>query len=244
MCKTVLITGSSRGIGLACARAFFLSGYNVALNCVKNEKDAAQAAACLNSADKPNKAIFYKADVSRFDACKELVDFVKRSFSRVDCLINNAGKACAGLFTQMSERDYTDVIQTNLLSAMHLSRLILPDMAARREGVIINISSVWGVKGASCEAAYAASKGGLNALTLSLAKEYGPCGIRVNAISCGAIDTDMNNNLTEEEKNAFSEKIALGRFGAPGEIAQTALFLASDAASYITGAVVSADGGM
>jgi 3-oxoacyl-[acyl-carrier protein] reductase len=243
----VLISGSSRGIGLELAKVFFAEGYNVCLNCKTDYKKMEAETEELNAAklrNYANTAVCFKADVSDYFSCERMLEYAGEKLGAVDILINNAAVSYVGLFHEMSYDGYFGVINNNLLSVMNLSRLVLPEMIKNHSGCIINISSVWGKRGASCEAVYAASKGGVNAFTKSLAKELGPSGIRVNAISCGVIDTEMNNWLSDNEKDDLINQTALLRFGKPYEIARTALFLASADASYITGEVLSADGGI
>jgi len=243
--KCVLITGSSRGIGLAIAREFFGAGANVLLNCatgidvMQSETDALNSRAHLG-----NRAACFRADVSDYKQCSDMLTYAVREFGAIDVLINNAAVPCLGLFTDMAPDEYERIMGINLISVMHMSRLVLPYMIKNGGGCVINISSVWGDVGASCEAVYAASKAGVNAFTKSLAKELGPAGVRVNAIACGVIDTDMNAWLNGEEKACLIDKIGLNRFGSPREIGRIALFLASADASYINGAIISADGGM
>jgi len=243
--KHVLITGSSRGIGLCTAKEFFNAGANVLLNCASSADIMQSQTDALNkSARLGNKAACFSADVSDYEQCQKMVEYAVKEFGSIDVLVNNAAISAVGLFTDMPPREYERIIHLNLISVMHMSHLVLPYMIKNGSGCVINISSVWGDKGASCEAVYAASKAGVNAFTKSLAKELGPAGIRVNAISCGVINTDMNAWLNDEEKADLFNQIGLNRFGEPAEIARTALFLASADASYITGAVINADGGM
>jgi 3-oxoacyl-[acyl-carrier protein] reductase len=247
MKKSVLISGSSRGIGLDIAKVFLAAGYNVCLNCKTDYEKMEVEVFALNAArDKKagNTAIGFRADVTDYSSCERMAEYVKKKTGSIDVLINNAAVSYVGLFHEMTAAEYNGVINGNLLSVMNLSHVVLPEMIKNHSGCIINISSVWGKRGSSCEAAYSASKGGVNAFTKSLAKELGPSGIRVNGISCGVIDTDMNNWLSETEKDDLINQTALLRFGSPREIAKTALFLASDNASYITGEVLNADGGM
>jgi 3-oxoacyl-[acyl-carrier protein] reductase len=187
--------------------------------------------------------IGFCADVSDYDACAELIKQAEARFGTIDVLVNNAGEAHFGLFTDMTAVEMQNVLATNLLTAANTSHLVIPSMVRKKRGCIINISSIWGVTGASCEAMYSAAKAGVNGLTKALAKELAPSNIRVNAIACGAFDTRMNARLSPEEKNAFAEEIPLGRFGDPAEAGALAVFLASEKSSYLTGQVVALDGG-
>lgn len=238
--KTVLITGSSRGIGRACAAAFAKEGCNIVLNGHTNEEALMEAQREVASYGVRTEAIL--ADVGNFDDTVAMFDQIKRTFGTVDILINNAGISYVGLFTDMSPDDWNRILSANLSSVFHCCRLALPAMITRKEGVIINMSSVWGVTGASCEAAYSATKGGINALTQALAKELAPSGIRVNAIACGAVDTDMNSCFTEEELACLAQDIPAGRLARPSEIADLAVGLAFRH-PYLTGQIIKMDGG-
>jgi len=237
----VLVTGSSRGIGLAVAEKFLSNGARVVLNCDKSVSEMEDAAAKLNAG--PN-VFCVRADVSIYGECRRMFDEILYRYGRIDVLVNNAGVSRVDTLHRTGETETDEIIGTNLKAAIYCSRLASADMLKRNRGSIINISSVWGETGASCETVYSASKGGLNAFTRALAKELGPSGIRVNAVACGIIETRMNSWLTGDERAALAERIPLGRFGAPAEIAELAFFLASDAASYITGQVINADGGL
>ncbi len=239
--KTALITGSSRGIGRAAAFAFAREGYNVVLNCVKNEAEMEKAVSEIKKLGVC--AVGFKCDVSDSKAVENMVRAVNERFGGVDVLVNNAGISFVGLFQDMTPQQRQKVIEVNLLGVFNVTSCVLPYMISNKRGAVINISSIWGNAGASCEAVYSASKGGVNSFTKALGKELGPCGIRVNAVSCGCINTEMNDNLTKEEKAALAEEIPLMRFGEAEEIAELAVFLASDKASYINGQIITADGG-
>ncbi|MBC7959985.1 MAG: SDR family oxidoreductase, partial [Vallitaleaceae bacterium] len=183
------------------------------------------------------------ADVSDYEAVKEMFEEISLFCENIDCVINNAGMSHVGLFTDMTTYCWDKIISTNLTSAFNICHHSVPNMIRAQSGTIINISSIWGIVGASMEVAYSASKGGLNAFTKALAKELGPSHIRVNAIACGAIETSMNTWLSDEEKQSFEEGIALCRFGKTEEVANLAFFLASEAAGYLTGEIIRLDGG-
>jgi 3-oxoacyl-[acyl-carrier protein] reductase len=243
--KTVLVTGSSRGIGFAVARAFAAEGFNIVMNCRKDAAQLEKAVAELQKEFHAKKRIIgICADVSDYDACSEMVDEAESVFGKPDILINNAGEAHFGLFSDMSQSEIQEIIDVNLFSAVNTSHLVIPGMVRAKAGCIINVTSIWGITGASCEAIYSAAKAGVIGLTKSLAKELAPSGIRVNAIACGAFETRMNNRLSAHEKNAFAEGIPLGRFGDPAEAGDLAVFLASHKADYITGQVIPLDGGV
>lgn len=235
--KTAVITGSSRGIGKAIAEEFAKNGYHVILNASKSVDELNAAYDEFLSKGYSCEAVL--ADVSDYEECKKL--FIKAP----DVLVNNAGISHIGLFTDLTPESFKHLIDVNLMSAFNCSHIALKTMIRNHCGNIINISSIWGERGASCEVVYSASKGGINSFTKALAKEVGLSGIRVNAISCGVIDTKMNACFDEEEKAALCDEISLARFGKAGEIAKLAYFLAEDDKSgYINGQIITADGGM
>ena len=240
--KTVLVTGSSRGIGRAIALAFARAGYNIVLNASKSAKQLADVRALLEQESVPVLAVL--ADVSDYDACRDLFAQIEQRFGTVDVLVNNAGISHIGLFTDMSPDEWRHVLSVNLESVLHCTHLAVPAMVRKKSGVILNISSMWGEVGASCEAVYSASKGGVNAFTKAMAKELGPSQIRVNAISCGVIDTEMNACFSAEEKQALIEEIPLMRLGKAEEVGELAVFLASERAAFLTGKILTIDGGM
>ena len=242
--RNVLITGSSRGIGFGIAKAFIKNGDCVMINCLADDIRLCEAIDELRHISKTPSRIFgLKADVSDYDACKNLIQFAEEKLGKVDVLINNAGKEHTGLFQDMPPEAVLDVLNANLLPVMYPTQLVLPPMIKAKSGVVVNISSIWGVSGASCEAVYSAAKAGVIGFTKSIAKELGPCGIRVNVIACGAFETRMNEHLSVNEKEMFSDNIPLGRFGQAHEVGTLAVFLASNEASYITGQVINLDGG-
>ncbi len=240
--KTVLVTGSSRGIGRAIALAFGRAGYNIVLNASKSAKQLAEVRVLLELEGVPVLAVL--ADVSDYDACRDLFAQIEQRFGAVDVLVNNAGISHIGLFTDMSPNEWKRVLSVNLESVLHCTHLAVPAMVRKKSGVILNISSMWGKIGASCEAVYSASKGGVNAFTKAMAKELGPSQIRVNAISCGVIDTEMNACFSAEEKQALIEEIPLMRLGKAEEVGELAVFLASERAAFLTGKILTIDGGM
>jgi len=228
----VLVTGSSRGIGLAIARKFSEEGHRVVVN-GRNDEILTNIA-CIHP-----KLIPIAADISDYKQVERL--FAEMS---IDVLVNNAGIAYNGLFQDMNPKEWNELLAVNLNGVLNCSRLAVPDMIKKKRGVIINISSVWGKTGASCEAVYSMTKGGINAFTKALAKELAPSGIRVNAIACGVIGTKMNEFLNEEEKNELIAEIPAGRIGKAEEVAELTAFLASDKAEYINGQIITIDGGM
>ena len=236
MSKTVLITGASRGIGNACAREFAKEGYKVGIDYNKSE-DMAKALVSELQAQGCDADCF-KADISDASQVKALVDWAQQRFGTIDILINNAGISVAGLLTDLSNEQWDELRGVCLDGSIYCSRAVLPQMIRNHSGCIINISSVWGVKGASFEVAYSAVKAGIIGLTLGLSKEVAPSGIRVNCIAPGVIDTDMSRCY---DLKALADETPLGRVGQPEEIAKAALFLAE--AEFITGQVLGVDGG-
>ena len=238
--KNVLITGSSRGIGRACALLFAQAGYHVFINCRKSTDRLKELEERIRSAGGSCTAVC--GDVGNPDHVRRIFDTISRTVGGLDVLVNNAGVAYFGLLTDMSDEDWREVMDSNLSSAFYCCRAAIPYMVSQKSGRIINISSMWGTSGASCEAAYSASKSGLNGLTKALAKELAPSNIQVNSIACGVIDTEMNGRLDEEERRALTEEIPAGRFGTPEEAAQLVLMLAQ-APAYLTGQIIGMDGG-
>ncbi len=238
--KTILVTGASRGIGKAIALRFAREGWNVAISCRQKKDQLFQTAGEIEN--NGGVCLPFIGDMGKMDDCRELFQQIKLRFGGLDMLVNNAGISYVGLLQEMSEEEWTRLISVDLHSVFFCCKLAVPDMIRREHGRILNISSVWGVCGASCEAAYSAAKGGVNAFTQALAKELAPSGIAVNALACGAIDTDMNRWLSAEERAALCEQIPAGRLGTPEEAAQMA-YLLSMAPAYLTGQIIRLDGG-
>lgn len=240
--KIVLITGSSRGIGKAIAHIFAQNGATVILNGNSNEIELINT---YNEFVKQGfKCSYIKADVSDFNEVYKMVQKIYSMYNKIDILINNAGISYVGLFTDMSLNDWNNIIGVNINSLFNCCKNIVPRMISLKSGIIINISSIWGISGASCEVAYSTSKGAVNSFTKALARELGPSNIRVNAIAAGVIDTNMNDWLDDDEKSDLKDEIALMHFGNVYDIAKLVLFLASDNSSFITGQIIVADGGM
>ena len=237
--KSVFITGGSRGIGWASVRLFSENGWRVGF-CSRRYSDEAKES--LEGAGK--SAVFILADLSRQEEVDRLCGDVLRQMGTPDVLINNAGIASYGLFQDLTPAAFDELVQVDLKSAYFLSAGLVPGMIRRGSGCILNVASMWGQVGASCEAAYSAVKAGLIGLTCALAKELAPSGVRVNAVSPGVVDTDMMRSFSEEDKAALCEEIPLGRFARPEEIAKTLLFLAGDDAAYVTGQVFGVNGGI
>lgn len=238
--KTVLITGSSRGIGRACAKAYAAAGYHVFLNCVRQVERLEELAQEIRA--NSGFCTLVPGDVSKPDEVRRIFQQIEQECGGIDLLINNAGIAWFGLLTDMTDEDWDSLLATNLSSVFYCCRAAVPHMVSQKAGRILNISSMWGTVGASCEAAYSATKSGIHGLTKALAKELAPSNIQVNAIACGVIDTEMNGRLNEEERQELMEEIPFGRFATPEEVAALALKL-TDSPVYMTGQIIGMDGG-
>ena len=241
MKKVALITGSSRGIGRAEAIKLAHDGYAVCINCVEREDKAQEAVEQLVNGG--CEAMWYKADVADAAAVKQMVTEVEKTLGAVTLLVNNAGIAKQCLFQDMTENYWKRIFDVNLNGAFNTIQAVLPHMLHEHSGCIINTSSIWGQHGASCEVAYSATKHAIIGLTRSLAQELAPTNIRVNCVAPGVIDTDMVQVLGTETLAALAEDTPAGRLGRPEDIAEIVSFLASDAASFITGQVITSDGG-
>lgn len=240
--KTAVITGGTRGIGRACVKAFSAAGYRIAV-VYQNSSEKAQELKAELRAEGTDCEV-YQCDVSSYTESARVCEEILNRFRHVDVLVNNAGIAQIRMFTDITEKDWDHMFDVNVKGAYNFCSHLMPSMISRRTGSIINISSMWGITGASCEVHYSASKAALIGFTKALAKEMGLSGIRVNCIAPGVIDTDMNSSLDEETTAALREEIPLARIGKAEEVASTVLFLAGEGASYITGQVISTDGGM
>lgn len=238
----VFISGGSRGIGRGIALAFARAGHNVAINCVRNV-EALDAATEEIKASGSGSVMGLVGDVGDYERAAEMVRKIEQDWGSVDVLVNNAGISQVRLFQDSTPGEWSRIIDVNLKGMLNLSHAVIPAMIRRRAGHIINISSIWGNRGSSCEAVYSLTKGGVNSFTQALAKELGPCGIRVNAIACGMIDTEMNAGYSAEELRDFIGEIPVGRIGTVEDIAGVALFLASPAAAYVNGQILTVDGG-
>lgn len=238
--KYVLVTGASRGIGKACAFAFGRLGYHVFINC--NSSGEALMAVCKEILAEGGVCSCVPGDIGKSADVSSIFSMIHKEANGLDVLVNNAGTSHMGLLSDMSDGDWDRVIQTNLSSVFYCCRAAIPYMVSKKAGKIINISSMWGVSGASLEAAYSASKAGVNGLTKALAKELAPSNIQVNAIACGVIDTAMNSCLSGDDRKALMEEIPAGRFGSPKEAADLVAALANGH-DYLTGQIIGLDGG-
>ena len=241
MGKTVIVTGASKGIGAATAILFAQKGWNVCVN--YNESYESASLLCRSLVENGFSVMAHKANVANKMEVDLMVKETLYKFGSLDVIINNAGVAYEGLITDTDEVDFDRIIDVNLKGVFNCCKAVTPAMVSRKSGCIINISSMWGQVGASCEVAYSAAKAGVIGLTKALAKELAPSGITVNCIAPGIIETGMNSNLTVEELNDFVSEVPLGRMGSADEIAEAAYFLSSPAAEYITGQVLGINGG-
>lgn len=237
--KVVVVTGGSRGIGVQIVKTLANENYKVILNYNNSKEQAEKIQQELLEQGKEIEII--KADVSKKEEAEKLIQFAINKFNKIDILINNAGISQEGLFTDVTEEEWQKIINTNLNSVFYCNQKALKYMIQEQQGCIINISSIWGETGASCEVAYSTTKAAINGMTKALAKEVGPSNIRVNAIAPGIIDTDMNKNLTIEERKQIKEQIPLNRIGKAIDIAKCVKWLVED--EYTTGQIISINGG-
>lgn len=237
--KVVVVTGGSRGIGAQIVKTLANENYKVILNYNNSKEQAEKIQQELLEQGKEIEVI--KADVSKKEEAEKLIQFAINKFNKIDILINNAGISQEGLFTDVTEEEWQKIINTNLNSVFYCNQQALKYMIQEQQGCIINISSIWGETGASCEVAYSTTKAAINGMTKALAKEVGPSNIRVNAIAPGIIDTDMNKNLNIEERKQIKEQIPLNRIGKAIDIAKCVKWLVED--EYTTGQIISINGG-
>lgn len=233
----ILVTGGSRGIGAATVKRFAANGDAVSFTYLKSAVEADALAACTG-------AYAFRADSRDPDAIRSAVNAAARQSGPIDVLVNNAGISAFRLFDEITTPEWRDMFSVHVEGAFHYIQGVLPDMIHRKAGKIINVSSIWGITGASCEVHYSAAKAALIGMTRALAKELGPSGITVNCVAPGVVDTDMNRALSEDDYRALCEETPLGRVAAAGEIADSIFFLASHAADFVTGQVFSPNGGI
>ena len=239
--KIALVTGASRGIGRAIVLELAKEGASIVINYSKDDDGAKET---LEEIKKINGyGILIKEDISSYEKTKTMVDEIITTMGRIDILVNNAGISTVGLFMDSDKESIDRIMNVNLLGPVYLTNHVVNYMMSRKSGSIVNISSIWGEVGASCEVLYSATKGGINLFTKALAKELAPSNIRVNAIAPGVIDTSMNSFLGEDERKELEEEIPLGRFGKSEEIGKLVVFLCCDESAYITGQIIRADGG-
>jgi 3-oxoacyl-[acyl-carrier protein] reductase len=230
LADTVVVTGASRGIGKSTAELFCEKGYNV----IGTYHNTPQSSSVID---------YVKTDLSQSSDITKFADYVKKTYGGADILVNNAGIAMQKLITDTDESDYEIIMNTNVRAYFLTCKAFLPYMIHRKNGSIVNVSSIWGITGSSCEVLYSMSKAAVIGLTKALAKEAGPSGIRVNAVAPGVIDTDMNRKLDDESIEQIKENTPLGKIGTVKEAAKAIYFLCSDKASFITGQVLTVDGG-
>ena len=241
MKKTVLITGASRGIGRAAAILFAKNGYNVSVNYNNSHNDAQELMKFM--VKNGHSCAAFKADVSKKEQAKDLVLQTVNYFGSLDIIVNNAGIAQTKLFTDITENDWDNMFDVNVKGIYFVLHSALPYLISQKSGKVINVSSMWGISGASCEVHYSASKAAVIGLTKSLAKELAPSNITVNCICPGVIKTDMLKEYSADEIKALEDKTPLNRLGTPEDVAKSIYFLASNDADFITGQVLSVDGG-
>lgn len=242
MNKCALITGASGGIGSEIALRLAADGYNIAACYFTDDKSAKVLEEKLSLTGAKYK--FYKADAADYNQIKEVFADAAEFFGGVSVLVNNAGISQTKLFTDITEEEFDRITAVNFKSVFNCCKFAVPYMVNQKQGKIINISSMWGVCGASCETVYSATKAAVIGFSKALARELAPSNIQVNCVAPGAINTKMNNNLTKQEKADFAQEIPMGRFGDPEEIASVVSFLASSDSDYVTAQVITADGGL
>lgn len=242
MKKCALITGASGGIGSEIALRLAADGFDIAACYCSDENGICELEEKLAQTDV--KYRIYKVDVSDYNQVKNVFTDAAEFFGGVSVLVNNAGIAQQKLFTDITEQEFDRITAVNFKGVFNCCQCAVPFMVSQKSGKIINVSSMWGVCGASCEVVYSATKAAVIGLTKALARELAPSGIQVNCVAPGAIDTKMNNNLSQQEKNAFASEIPAGRFGTAAEIAGVVSFLAGEDSSYVTAQVITADGGL
>ncbi len=240
--KIAVITGASRGIGSKIAEKMAQEGYSVVINCNKSEAAAQTLKEKITALG--GNAQVYKADIGNREEAKGLIDFCIDTYGDIDVLVNNAGIAQIKLFTDISADEWEEMVRVNLGGMFYCTQSAVSHMISNKSGKVINISSIWGLAGSSCEVHYSTVKAGTIGFTKALAKELGPSNIQVNCVAPGIILTDMMTGFTEEEMAMMRGEIPLQRFGTPEDIADTVLFLASERSSYITGQVISPNGGI
>ena len=240
MSKTAIITGASRGIGKACALKLASHFDRIIITSYHNSDELLKVRDEIKK--KGTDCLAFTGDIGDYRFVEVMISECINRFQKIDLLVNNAGISYVGLLTDMTPTDWDDVIRTNLTSVFNCCRQVVPYMVHEKSGHIINISSMWGLQGASCEVAYSASKGGVNSFTQALAKELAPSNIRVNALACGTVDTDMNSCFSSEDMEALCNDIPIGRMATPGEIADM-IWLLYNSPAYLTGEIIKIDGG-
>lgn len=239
--RVAVVTGASKGIGAGIALELAKRGANVVINYKSDREGAAEVLGSIRDAGGIAGVAY--ADISKYEDAAGLISFAVETFGRIDILVNNAGISKTGLFIDMAEEDFDDVMDVNLKGVYNCCHNALKFMLPQKSGSIVNISSIWGEAGASCEVLYSAAKGGVNSFTKALSKELAPSGIRVNAVSPGVIETRMNSFLSEDEREVLECEIPMGYFGKCSQVAKVVAFLCLDDSNYVTGQVIKVDGG-
>ena len=237
--KTIIVTGGSRGIGAGIVKLLAEENNNIVLNYNKSEENAKKIQ--KECTDLGKNVEIFKPDVTKREEVRRLVEFTIQKYKKIDVLINNAGISQSKLFTEVTDEEWRYVIDNNLTSVFYMSQEVVPHMIQQQSGCIINISSIWGMVGSSCESVYSVSKAGVDGLTKALAKELGPSHIRVNSIAPGLIDTQMNQDLSKEVLEEIKEETPLGKIGMPEDIAKCVKWLIED--EFTTGQIISINGG-
>ena len=238
--KVAVITGASRGIGRACAMELASHGYEVVINFVQNEAAAMETVEAIKASG--GSAYPFRADVADAEEASALIKFSLSLTGRIDVLVNNAAISVVGLFTDITADTEKRLFDVNLMGTLNCTKAVLPYMIREQSGAIVNVSSMWGQVGASCEVHYSTAKAAIIGFTKALAKEVAPSGIRVNCVAPGVIDTEMNAHLSPDDLQTLADEIPMGRLGSPAEVAECVRFLC-DSASYVTGQVISPTGG-
>ena len=239
MQKTVFITGATGGIGSALVKKFVENDWFIIGQYHNNEQKAKE----FSSGVFAGKTAFFKSDFSSVENATALGKTIAEKYEKIDCIIHCAGRSHVSVLQEETDERLREIMNVDLLSPMALTRELIPGMVSLKAGVILAISSIWGRYGGSCEVAYSAAKGGLDAFIKALSKELGASGIRANVVSCGFIDTEMNAAFSAEDKKNFADELSLGRLGTPEEVAEAAYFLCSEKAAYVTGQILGVDGG-
>ncbi|MGL4991171.1 MAG: elongation factor P 5-aminopentanone reductase [Sarcina sp.] len=239
--KVVIVTGGSKGIGKEIAIEFAKQGANIVINYSNDDREANETLMKVQSFGV--SAVLIKANIGKADECKKIISETIKNFGKVDFLINNAGISKCGLFMDILDNEIEEILDINLKSVINLSRFAIGELC-KTSGCIVNVSSIWGNIGASCEVLYSTTKGAINLFTKALAKEMAMSNVRVNAVAPGVIDTNMNSWMSDDEKKELIEEIPMNRFGDAKEVANAVIFLCSKQASYITGQILTIDGGM
>lgn len=239
--KVAIVTGASRGIGRSIALELGRRGATVIINYNNNKQGAEETLELLKQIGA--YGIIVKGDVSTYTECNNILNETINVFGKIDILVNNAAISKVGLFMDMKIKDIYELVDVNIKGVFNMTHVVLPYMAKEKKGSIVNISSIWGITGASCESIYSSTKGGINTFTKALAKEMAPSNIRINAVAPGVIDTEMNAWMSTEDRENMKIEIPMGRFGSTKEIGELVSYLCSDESSYLTGQVITVDGG-